>query len=156
MDVLPAVCLAQPSLDAPAEIDSLLNFVARAVKDPTIDVAKLESLLRMQREIVADQARLEFNRAMSAVQSEMGPIVRDGTNDQTRSKYAKLETIDAKMRPIYTRHGFLLSFNSEPTEGSNIRIICEVSGDCREAEDAVREPAGRNENQTSSNRRRAR
>jgi ERF superfamily len=112
---------------APAEPDTLLNFVARAVKDPTIDVAKLEALLRMQREIVADDARLQFNRAMSLAQGEMVPVVRDAQNTQTNSKYATLARIDAVVRPIYTRHGFLLSFNSEPTGGDYERIVCEVA-----------------------------
>jgi hypothetical protein len=107
--------------------DSLLNFVARAVRDPSIDVTKLEALMRMQREIVADDARLQYNRAMAAAQGEMLPVVRDATNDQTRSKYARLETIDAAIRPIYTKHGFILEFNSESIDGPNERIVCECS-----------------------------
>jgi hypothetical protein len=112
---------------APILADSLLNFVARAMADPSINVDKLEVLLRMQRDIVANDARLQFNRAMSAAQAEMQPIVRDASNDQTKSRYARLETIDAAIRPIYTRHGFCLSFNSEAIDGPNERIVCEVS-----------------------------
>lgn len=106
---------------------SLLNFVAAAMKDPSINVDKLQMLLSMQREIVADDARLQFNRAMSQAQGEMQPVLRDAANDQTRSKYARLETIDAAVRPIYTRHGFCLEFNSEAIDGPNERIVCEVS-----------------------------
>ena len=117
------------ALAVPAEplADSLLNFVARAMADPKINVDKLSLLLAMQREIVADDARLRFNRAMSAAQGEMQPVLRDATNEQTRTKYARLEAIDAAIRPIYTRHGFCLTFNSEPTGGANARIVCEVS-----------------------------
>jgi hypothetical protein len=118
---------ATPSAESEPLAGSLLNFVATAVRDPSIDVTKLEALLRMQREIVADDARLQFNRAMSAAQGEMHPVVRDATNDQTKSRYARLETIDALIRPIYTRHGFCLEFNSEPVDGPNERIVCEVS-----------------------------
>lgn len=107
--------------------DSLLNFVAMAVRDPATDVAKLETLLRMQREIVADDARLQFNRAMSLVQSEMQPVVRDAENSETKSKYARLETIDAVIRPIYSRHGFSLSFNEVPIERPGIKIACDVA-----------------------------
>jgi hypothetical protein len=116
-----ALTLADPAMP------SLLNFVALAVRDPDIKIDKLEALLRMQREIIADDARLQFHRAMSAVQGEMQPVLRDATNTQTNSRYARLETIDAVMRPIYSRHGFSLSFNSEPVEGANIRIACEVA-----------------------------
>ena len=121
--------IAAPAMTqaTPVVADSLLNFVARAMADPTINVDKLEVLLRMQREIVADDARLQFNRAMSTTQAEMQPIVRDASNTQTQSRYARLETIDAKLRPIYTRNGFCLSFDSAPIEGPNVRIVCEVS-----------------------------
>ena len=107
--------------------DTLLNFVARAVRDPSIDVDKLKALITIQREIVADDARVQYIRAMAAAQGEMVPVIRDATNDQTRSKYARLETIDAAVRPIYFRHGFILEFNSEAIEGPNERIVCEVS-----------------------------
>jgi ERF superfamily len=107
--------------------DTLLNFVAQAVRDPSIEVTKLDALLRMQREIVADDARLQFNRAMSEAQAEMLPVLRDAQNTETRSRYARLETIDAIVRPIYTRHGFSLEFNSEPIDGPNVRVVCEVS-----------------------------
>jgi len=118
---------AVTTITAPQPDGSLLNFVALAVKDPAIDVAKLETLLRMQREILADDARRLFNQAMAQVQSEMQPIVRDAQNTETRSRYARLATIDALMRPLYSRHGFCLSFDSEPIEGANIRIVCEVA-----------------------------
>ena len=110
--------------DSPA---SWLAFIGRAMADPATDVAKLEILVRMRREILADEARHAFNTAMSAAQSEMAPVIRDADNRETHSQYARLETIDEALRPIYTRHGFCLSFNSEPIDGPNQRIVCEVS-----------------------------
>ena len=106
----------------------LLNFIERASRDPEFDVAKFGELLRMQREVTHEQARREFNQAMAAAQAEMLPVIRDATNTHIGSKYAKLETIDRDMRPIYTRHGFSVRFGSapSPTEGW-LRIICTVS-----------------------------
>src|ERR1700692_1415295 len=91
---------------------SPLNFFTRAVKDPTIDVAKLDALLRMQREIKADWASVEYNKAMNAAQAEVQPIARTTENTQTSSFYAKLEAVDAAIRPIYLKHGFSLSYNT--------------------------------------------
>jgi hypothetical protein len=105
---------------------SLLNFVARAMADPAIDVNKLEMLLRMQREIVAEDARVQFHKAMNATQGEMQAVVRNAVNDQTRSKYATLEAVDAAIRPVYARHGFSLSFTETPNEGPELRIACTV------------------------------
>jgi hypothetical protein len=106
----------------------LLNFIERASRDPEFDVAKFEALLRMQREIVQEQARVAFNRAMAEAQAEMMPVIRDATNVHTQSRYAKLETIDREMRPIYTKHGFGVRFGSDvaPREGW-LRIVCTVS-----------------------------
>jgi hypothetical protein len=95
--------------------------------DKTLDTGKLEVLLRLQREVVSEEKRALFDAAMFAAQSEMAPIVRDATNDQTNSRYARLETIDAAIRPIYSRHGFHLSFNGdEQAAGDGIRIVCDV------------------------------
>lgn len=105
---------------------SLLNFVARAMADPAIDVTKLEMLLRMQREIVAEDARVQFHRAMNATQGEMQAVVRDAINDQTRSKYATLEAVDAAIRPVYARNGFSLSFSEVPNDAPELRIACLV------------------------------
>jgi hypothetical protein len=114
------------ALAEPAAADSLLNFVARAVKDPSIDVAKLEALLRLQREIVAADAELQFARAMSQCQGELQPVLRSMPNTATNSRYAPLDAIDAAIRPIYARHGFSLSFTEVPTEGATVRIACIV------------------------------
>lgn len=123
IDLLPVTGSGDDLAPAP----SLLNFVAAAVSDPNIDVTKLEALLRMQREIVGEDARVQFVQAMSAAQAEIMPVVRKAENTQTRSFYAKLETVDAAIRPIYTKHGFSLCFDEEPSDGPNMMIVCEVS-----------------------------
>jgi hypothetical protein len=107
---------------------ALLSFIERAAKDPEFDVQKFGELLRLQRDVGHDQSRRLFNQAMADAQSEMLPVVRDAKNSHLGNKYAKLETIDAAMRPIYTRHGFSVRFGSAPapTEGY-IRITCTVA-----------------------------
>jgi hypothetical protein len=123
-----ALATQQDRAPVPADMGaSLLNFVAQAVADPNVDVGKLEALLRMQREIVADDAKLQFSRAMAAAQAEIQPVARTSENKQTNSFYAKLEAVDADIRPIYVQHGFSLSFDEEPCEGPNMMIVCEVS-----------------------------
>ena len=109
---------------------ALMSFIERASRDPDFSIEKFESLLRMQREVEHEQARKAFNRAMAACQAEMLPVVRDAKNSHLGNKYAKLETIDAQMRPIYTRHGFSVRYGSAPAprEGE-MRIICTVAHD---------------------------
>src|SRR5262249_47983129 len=88
---------------------SLLNFVAQAVRDRAIDVAKLEALLRMQREIVADDARVQLNRSFAALSAEIRQIERRGVADTGAKgayKFAKREDLDAMLRPLMREHGF--------------------------------------------------
>jgi len=104
---------------------SLLNFVAMAVKDPTIDVTKLEALLRMQREIVADDAKVQFNQAFIRLQTKLPRIKKNGVLEYPVNKnnpegpkrkianFAKWEDIDAAIRPQLDDEGFALSFNTE-------------------------------------------
>lgn len=115
------------ALVEPQAPSNLIAFLARAVHDPNVDVGKLEAIYRMQREIVADERRAEFHEAMSEVQAEMQAVARNAFNDQTRSKFATLEAIDAAIRPTYTKHGFRLSFTETPTDTPELRISCVIS-----------------------------
>lgn len=112
---------------------SLLGFLARAVHDPSIDVHKLEAIYRImgeerreQRAILADDARVAFARAMNAVQAEIQAVARNAFNPETKSKYATLEAVDLAIRPVYTAHGFSLSFTETPNESLELRITCIV------------------------------
>jgi hypothetical protein len=57
----------------------------------------------------------------------MGRVRTDSHNPQTKSRYASYGALDAAMRPIYTDHGFALSFNTESPSLDVVRVICRVS-----------------------------
>jgi len=107
---------------------ALISVIERAARDPNIDIDKMERLLAMQMQIFARAAEADFNVAMSACQAEMPIIKATFKNDQTNSFYAALEEIDRIARPIYTRHGFALSFGTTdcPLEGF-FRQTCKLS-----------------------------
>jgi hypothetical protein len=94
--------------------DRLEHAIIRAAQDDSIDIAKLQALLDMQRQVAQDRSKRMFNTAMSSAQAEMLPVIRDAQNTHTKSPYARLETIDAQMRPIYTQHGFSVRYGSQP------------------------------------------
>jgi len=104
--------------------ESIISVISRAASDPHCDIAKMKELLDMQERIMAKQAESEFAISMRAAQEEMQPILRDGDNQG--KKFAKLESIDAKIRPIYTRHGFSLTFDADGSEGDTIKMRCTV------------------------------
>jgi hypothetical protein len=104
-----------------------LAMIERAAKDPTISIEKLERLLALRAQEEARQAAWRYREAMPACQAAMDPIRADAKNDQTRSRYATLAPVDAAARPVYTRFGFGVSFDTADTEKSDsIRVVARV------------------------------
>lgn len=113
---------------APTESGSLLTLISRAASDPSVDLDKMERLMAMHERIVARNAETAFNEAMSLAQSEMGRVSADATNPQTHSRYASYAKLDAVLRPIYSHHGFSLSFDeADSPKPEHVRVVCHVS-----------------------------
>lgn len=113
---------------AQVEGNAVLSMIERAARDPAVDIEKMRQLLQMRADEEARAAKREFNEALAEVQAEMSPVAADSNNPQTRSKYASYHALDKALRPIYTKHGFALSFDTEPGAASDfMRVICRVS-----------------------------
>ena len=95
---------------------SMMNFIAFAVRDPTVDVAKLDALLRMQREVAADDAKAQFFRALHACQAEMPRVKKNGLIELGAGKgaipFGKEEDLDEVTAPIRARHGFSITIDN--------------------------------------------
>ena len=106
----------------------LLDVISRASRDPSVDIDKLERLIAMQERLQARDAEQAFNLAMNAAQAEMRPIAANASNPQTRSRYATYDKLDRVLRPIYTAHGFSLSFDEgESPKPEHVRVLCYVA-----------------------------
>lgn len=92
-----------------SETAAILSMVARAAADPNVDIDKLERLMAMQREAVNRQAMVEYNTALTALQSEL-PSIGERGDANGRYKFALWEDINTAIKPILNRHGFALSF----------------------------------------------
>jgi hypothetical protein len=103
-----------------------MGLMQIALETGTVD--QLQILQEMHFKELARSAEVEFNLAMNAVQSELGRIAPDLNNPQTKSKYASYAALDRVIRPIYTRHGFSLSFDSgDSTIAETVVAFCYVS-----------------------------
>lgn len=92
------------------------------------DFAAVREMIEFGKKLEADEAEKAFNIAMAEAQAEMRPIAADAENPQTRSKYASYAALDRALRPIYTKHGFALSFDEGDTEKpDHIRVLCYVT-----------------------------
>lgn len=111
-----------------SEGSALLAVIERAARDPNVDIVKMKELFAMRKEIVLEMAETAFNAAMTAAQSEMRPIAADAQNPQTRSKYASYAKLDKVLRPIYTKHGFAISYDeADSPKPEHVRCLAYVS-----------------------------
>lgn len=109
---------------------NLLEVIAQAVANPLIDVAKMERLLAMHKEIVAEDRRVAFMAALSRIQAKLPQIQKDGrivVKGVERSRYAKLEDIDIVIRPLLDEEGFAFSFDSKSLDGKLFDLSCTLS-----------------------------
>jgi hypothetical protein len=108
--------------------DSLLEVIAKAARDPNVDIDKMERLLQMQERVQARDAEQAFNQAMNIAQEAMRPISANASNPQTKSRYATYDKLDRVLRPIYTANGFSLSFDEgDSPKPDHVRVLCYVS-----------------------------
>lgn len=111
----------------PADGNSIMAVITRAATDPSIDVEKLTKLVDLYDRISARSAEQMFNEAMNQAQEAMRPIATDANNPSTKSKYASYAALDRALRPIYTRHGFSISFDTaDGAPADHIRLVCKV------------------------------
>lgn len=107
---------------------NLMRLFERLATDPTIPLDRIETLMTMQRELRAETAQNAFMAAMAEAQSEMRVVIADRSNKQTHSKYASYAALDAAVRPIFTKYGFCVTFDTDDCgKPDQIRIIADCS-----------------------------
>jgi hypothetical protein len=112
----------------PDEGSAIIAMIERAARDPSVDLEKMERLYAMHERIEARRAEAEYAASMSECQREMEPIRKDANNPQTRSKYATYDALDRAVRPIYTKHGFEVSFDTgEAQQPEHIMVFCMIT-----------------------------
>ncbi|HEY6029951.1 MAG TPA: ERF family protein, partial [Gaiellaceae bacterium] len=103
-----AVALHKPQ--PPDQPRSVLELCMMAARDPSIPTDRVKAFLEMADAQERKEAETLFDHAMLAAQAEMPQIPRGSYNTHTKSWWAKLENISAKIDPIAREHGFTLSY----------------------------------------------
>ncbi len=115
----------------------LLGVIARAARDPNVDIDKMERLLEMQERVLAREARTSYAVALAELQprlpviSERGKILNKG---QVQSTYAYWEDVNEAIRPLLAEAGFSISFRTGRA-GSEITVtgvLTHKEGHCEE------------------------
>lgn len=97
------------------EANAIISMIERVAVNPDVDIEKMERLMEMRRQEEDRFAERAFNSALAAVQGQIGPVLVNKENIHTRSRYANLEAIANKVRPILTAHGFSTTFKEMPS-----------------------------------------
>ena len=110
-----------------SEAASMFSMIERMATDTSVSIDRVEQAFTFYQKVRDDQARKAFTSAFIAAQMEMEPVRKAADNPQTRSKYATFEALDAAVRPIYTRHGFGVTFSTaESNKPDHIKVICHI------------------------------
>jgi hypothetical protein len=126
--------------DTPA---NTLAVIADAMKLPDFKPENMRALLDMHKEMVAEQARLDFIGSFHAMKRELPVINRDGKivivakdasgrrpesggRVQQSTPYATFENISRQIDPILDRNGFNLSHSVEPEPGGARIVVTSI------------------------------
>lgn len=103
-----------------------LTIIDRAV-ELKMGADEIGKLIALHNGMEDRRAQASFQRAMVACQQELPTVVRDRTNPRTNSNFASLDRINVSAHPVYTKHGFYISFREEPAVKEGwIKTVAEI------------------------------
>lgn len=134
-----------------SESQQLMDLLANLASNPQADVAKFNALLDLKERMETKNAERLFNESFMLMSKEMPIIKRDGSVEYKDKKTEKLEkafnfatweNLYKTIRPILERHGFALTFDTQPrtTDGGGAvvkGVLLHVGGHSREASIAL-------------------
>ncbi len=117
----------------PAAPRNFLQVIAEATLNPACDVAKMQALLDMQRQIEDREERKAFTVAFNALQAELPIVTKDGKidhgdgvtakgNKKLKTSFATYPNLNRVCGPLLKKHGFTFSSSVEP-EASGAMIV---------------------------------
>lgn len=108
--------------------DSAEMLITRAI-DKNVSVETMERLLKMRRELKAEFAKEEFDKAMANFQMDCPEVKKTKEvrtkNGQVAYKYAPIEAIVRQVKSVLQANGFSYSIQTE-TEPGKVKSICIV------------------------------
>lgn len=104
--------------------NNFLSVVQQALTNPNMDMGVLKEMLAMQKEVMAQQAIIDFNNDFSVMSNEI-PVIAH-TKKSYSTTYTPLEDIVNIVRPILSKNGFSISFNNEQLEKGFVTVTCQL------------------------------
>ena len=104
---------------APTDPLSLLQTLIDKGADPD----KLGKMIDLAERWQAQVAKAAFAQAMNACQKEMPVITKDASNNHNQSLYVRLESLQSQIVPVYTKHGFSVSWSQGEAPQGMTRVL---------------------------------
>ena len=114
---------------------TVLTLLDKAMSNPDMNVETLEKMMDLQERMMAKDAQMSFNSAMSRLQKVL-PIISK-TAKTNNAKYAKHEDIEAQIKPLYTEYGFSVDYTSKTNADGRITFygtLSHIDGHSKTAE----------------------
>ncbi len=103
-----------------------MEMVARAL-EKGIDGPMLQQFMDLQERYEDREARKAYAMDMSKCQAKMPAVMATVEGEKTNSVYAKLGQINALITPVYTKHGFSISFGEGKADKEDeVRTVAKV------------------------------
>lgn len=114
---------ARPS-ESLATGNKLVDLIGAVVTNPEVSVDKIKALWEMQIQAEDREAEKAFDAAMIDAQDEVQALAWDKVNREKDSRHASYPKIDRMLRPIRKKHGFTMSWDTEPGPTAEMAVLC--------------------------------
>jgi len=112
------------TVDASSPVGEMFKMVLQSgnIAEATGAIKEMAALYRQER---ADVAKMAFNAALCGLQQELDPV-RATRSVDGKYKFASRDDIMRQVRPLLTKHGFAVTYSSEPA-ADGVTAICQLS-----------------------------
>jgi hypothetical protein len=93
-------------------VDPMVAMIERVAMSPDVPVDRLTALMDMRERQMNKEAEQAFNQAFAAAMAEMPSVPKNGLNKHTGQKYATLDDLIITARPVLSRHGLSLNWQT--------------------------------------------
>lgn len=104
--------------------NNFLSVVQQALSNPNMDMSVLKEMLAMQKEVMAQQAIIEFNEDFSRMSADIPVIAR--SKKAYSASYTPMEDIDLTIRPILAKYGFSVTFTNNQDGLDYVSVTCQL------------------------------
>lgn len=133
--------VTKPAETAVAEVQDysagILSVIERAVRDPSVDIDKMERLFALQERVLEREAKAAFTAAkvrmaprLPAIDQRGRIVIRDRQDSKKiiqETPFARFEDIHEAVMPILTEEGFDLAFRNGMAEDGKVRVTTVMS-----------------------------